>query len=92
MTTPDPSAAGSGAVVAAPFPESPVTPISPWGHAKPRVGDRIFRGLAQCSGVLIVVLIAAIGGFLLLRAMPALKLTLNNAAEHTSAARRCAKT
>ena len=73
MTTPNPSAAGSGAVVAAPFPESPVTPISPWGRAKPRVGDRIFRWLAQSSGFLIVVLIAAIGGFLLLRAMPALK-------------------
>jgi phosphate transport system permease protein len=49
-----------------------VVPISPWGHAQPRVGDRIFRWLAQSSGVLIVVLIAAIGGFLLLRALPAL--------------------
>jgi phosphate transport system permease protein len=73
VTTPNPSAAGSGAVVAAPFPESPVIPISPWGRAKPRVGDRIFRWLARASGFLIVVLIAAIGGFLLLRAMPALK-------------------
>jgi phosphate transport system permease protein len=50
-----------------------VTPISPWGRAKPRVGDRIFRWLARGSGLLIVLLIAAIGGFLLLRAMPALK-------------------
>ena len=50
-----------------------MTPISPWGRAKPRVGDRIFRWLAQGSGFLIVVLIAAIGGFLLLRAIPALK-------------------
>jgi phosphate transport system permease protein len=73
VTTPNPSAAGSGAVVAAPFPESPVVPISPWGRAKPRVGDRIFRRLAQGSGLLIVVLIAAMGGFLLLRALPALK-------------------
>jgi phosphate transport system permease protein len=73
VTTPNPSAAGSGAVVAAPFPESPVVPISPWGRAKPRAGDRIFRRLAQGSGFLIVVLIAAMGGFLLLRAMPALK-------------------
>jgi phosphate transport system permease protein len=78
VTTPNPSAAGSGAVVAAPFPESPVTPISPWGRAKPRVADRIFRWLAQGSGVLIVVLIAAIGGFLLLRAMPALKRNQEN--------------
>ncbi len=73
MTTPNPSAAGSGAVVAAPFPESPVIPISPWGRTKPRAGDRIFRRLAQGSGLLVVVLIAAMGGFLLLRAMPALK-------------------
>ncbi|MDT5256362.1 MAG: phosphate transport system permease protein [Mycobacterium sp.] len=50
-----------------------MTPISPWGRAKPRVGDRIFRWLARGSGVLIVLLIAAIGGFLLLRAIPALK-------------------
>ena len=78
VTTPDPSAAGSGAVVAAPFPESPVVPISPWGRAQPRVGDRIFRRLAQASGVLIVVLIVAIGGFLLLRAMPALKRNQEN--------------
>jgi phosphate transport system permease protein len=78
VTTPNPSEAGSGAVVAAPFPESPVVPISPWGRAKPRVGDRIFRWLAQGSGFLIVVLIAAIGVFLLLRAMPALKRNREN--------------
>jgi len=73
VTTPNPADAGSGAVVAAPFPESPVVPISPWGDARPHVGDRIFRRLAQVSGGLMVVLIAAIGGFLLLRAIPALK-------------------
>ena len=78
MTTPNPADAGSGAVVAAPFPESPVVPISPWGDARPRLGDRIFRGLAEGSGVLIVVLIAAIGGFLLLRAIPALKRNREN--------------
>ncbi|MGO9381419.1 MAG: phosphate ABC transporter permease subunit PstC [Mycobacterium sp.] len=78
MTTPDPSAAGSGAVVAAPFPESPVIPISPWGRAQPRIGDRVFRWLARGSGVLIVVLIAAIGAFLLLRAVPALKRNREN--------------
>ncbi len=72
MTTPNPADAGSGAVVAAPFPESPVVPISPWGDARPHVGDRIFRRLAQGSGVLIVVVIAAIAGFLLWRAIPAL--------------------
>ena len=78
MTTPNPADAGSGAVVAAPFPESPVVPISPWGNAQPRIGDRIFRRLAEASGVLIVVLIVAIGGFLLLRAIPALKRNQEN--------------
>ncbi|HSS23461.1 MAG TPA: phosphate ABC transporter permease subunit PstC [Mycobacterium sp.] len=78
VTTPNPADAGSGAVVAAPFPESPVVPISPWGNAQPRLGDRIFRWLAECSGVLIVVLIVAIGGFLLLRAIPALKRNQEN--------------
>ncbi|ORW24662.1 phosphate ABC transporter permease [Mycobacterium palustre] len=75
---PDPSAAGSGAVVAAPYPESPVVPISPWGNARPRLGDRVFRRLAQGSGVLIVALIAAIGGFLLWRAIPALQRNREN--------------
>ena len=78
MTTPNPADAGSGAVVAAPFPESPVVPISPWGDSRPRLGDRIFRWLAESSGVLIVVLIVAIGGFLLLRAVPALKRNREN--------------
>ncbi|MGB8386971.1 phosphate ABC transporter permease subunit PstC [Mycobacterium sp.] len=68
---PNPANAGSGAVVAAPFPESPVVPISPWGDARPQLGDRLFRRLAQGSGVLIVVVIGAIAGFLLLRAVPA---------------------
>jgi phosphate transport system permease protein len=78
VTTPNPADAGSGAVVAAPFPESPVVPISPWGDSRPRPGDRIFRGLAGSSGVLIVVLIVAIGGFLLLRAVPALQRNREN--------------
>lgn len=55
-----------------------MVPISPWGHAQPRLGDRIFRRLAQGSGVLIVVLIGAIGGFLLLRAVPALQRNREN--------------
>ncbi|WP_419884424.1 phosphate ABC transporter permease subunit PstC [Mycobacterium scrofulaceum] len=73
MTTPNPTDAGSGATVAAPFPEAPLIPISPWGAARPHVGDRAFRWLATGSGLLIVVVIGAIGGFLLLRAVPALK-------------------
>nr|WP_090339337.1 phosphate ABC transporter permease subunit PstC [Mycolicibacterium malmesburyense]CRL67580.1 phosphate ABC transporter permease [Mycolicibacterium malmesburyense] len=72
VTIPNPSDAGSGEALASPFPEP--TPIStnPSRNAKERVGDRIFRGLAQGSGALIVALIAAIGAFLLWRAIPAL--------------------
>jgi phosphate transport system permease protein len=73
VTTPNPSDAGSGAVVAAPFPEQPVVPISPWGEGRPHLGDRIFRRLAQASGVFVVVVIAAIAAFLLGRAIPALQ-------------------
>ncbi|WP_213070081.1 hypothetical protein, partial [Acinetobacter pittii] len=62
---PNPTDAGSGAVVAAPFPEPSATPISPWGQGRPHAGDRIFRRLAQASGVLIVLVIAAIAVFLL---------------------------
>lgn len=70
---PNPNDAGSGAVVAAPFPESPVVPTSPWGYSRPHAGDRLFRRLAQGSGLLVIALIIAIGGFLLLRAAPALQ-------------------
>jgi len=72
VTTPNPADAGSGEVVAAPFPEPPITPISPWGYGRPQLGDRIFRRLSEGSGVFIVVLIGAVGGFLLWRALPAL--------------------
>ncbi len=65
--------AGSGATVSAHFAEAPLIPISPWGDARPHVGDRAFRWLAKSSGLLIVIVIGAIGGFLLLRAIPALK-------------------
>lgn len=71
MTTPNPADAGSGQVIAAPFPEPVLAPTRPWGSGKPRLGDRLFRGLAEGSGVLIVVVIAAIGVFLLWRAVPA---------------------
>ncbi len=72
MTTPNPAGAGSGQVVAAPFFEPTVMPISPWGRGKARLGDRVFRAVSQGSGVLVVTLIAAIGVFLLWRAIPAL--------------------
>ena len=69
---PNPADAGAGEVIASPFPEP--TPIStdPSRNAKVRFGDRIFRALAEGSGVLVVVIIAATGAFLLWRAIPAL--------------------
>ncbi len=72
MTTPNPADAGSGDVVAAPSPEPTVTPSLQWSNTKTGHGDRLFRGLSTGSGVLIVVLIATIGVFLLMRAIPAL--------------------
>lgn len=78
MTTPNPADAGSGATVALPFPEAPLIPISPWGKARPHVGDRVFRWLANGSALLIVLVIGAIGGFLLLRAIPALQRNREN--------------
>jgi phosphate transport system permease protein len=72
VTTPNPSDAGSGEVIASPFPAPPPIVTDPSKNAKVRLGDRIFRALAEGSGVFIVVLIAAIGVFLLWRAIPAL--------------------
>ena len=69
---PDPVTAGSAEVIAAPIPESPAIPTDPSGRAKVRLGDRVFRSLAEGSGVLIIALIVAIGLFLLWRAVPAL--------------------
>ncbi|WP_407663485.1 phosphate ABC transporter permease subunit PstC [Mycolicibacter senuensis] len=40
--------------------------------------DRLFRRVAEGSGVLIIVLITAVGGFLLLRAIPALQRNKEN--------------
>lgn len=69
---PDPVAAGSAAVVAAPVPEPSALPTNPWGRGRVRAGDRLFRGIAEGSGVLIIALIVAIGLFLAWRAVPAL--------------------
>ncbi len=73
VSKPNPLDSGSGEALATPFPEP--TPIStdPSRHAKVRIGDRIFRWLSEGSGILIVVLIAAIGLFLVWRAVPALR-------------------
>ena len=72
MTTPNPADAGSGEVVAAPSPEPTVTPFLRRSNTKTGHGDRLFHGLSEGSGILIVVLVAAIGVFLLMRAIPAL--------------------
>ncbi|MDX1881266.1 phosphate ABC transporter permease subunit PstC [Mycolicibacterium mucogenicum] len=72
VTTPNPADAGSGEALAAPFPEPTPVSLDPLKGSKVRLGDRIFRLLAEGSGVLIVALIAAIGVFLLWRAIPAL--------------------
>ncbi|ATE57659.1 phosphate ABC transporter permease subunit PstC [Actinosynnema pretiosum] len=70
--------ARGGVPAARPAPEAPIPPTSEGekkAHVRP--GDRIFSGLATGSGVLVVVLIAAIGVFLLMQAVPSL--ALNNA-------------
>ena len=69
---PDPSQAGSGQVIGASISDFEPMTTDPSHGSKVRLGDRIFGGLATGSGVLIVVLIAAIGLFLLWRAIPAL--------------------
>jgi phosphate transport system permease protein len=69
---PNPMGAGSGEVIASPLPSQPPISTNPSRGAKVRVGDRIFRGLSEGSGVLIVTIIGAIGLFLLWRAIPAL--------------------
>jgi phosphate transport system permease protein len=72
VTTPNPTGAGSGEVIASPIPAPEPISTNPSKGAKVRLGDRIFSGLAEGAGILIVVLIAAIGVFLLWRAIPAL--------------------
>jgi len=69
---PNPAEAGSGEVVAAPFPGKPSIPTNPSGTAKVRLGDRVFRLLSEGSGIFVIALIAAIGLFLVWRAVPAL--------------------
>jgi phosphate transport system permease protein len=73
VTTPNPADAGSGETVAAPFPEPEPTSLAPGRGARERLGDRLFRWSAQGSGILVIALIAAIGLFLLWRAVPALQ-------------------
>lgn len=72
VTAPDPPDAGSGEAVATPLYAPVLPPTRPWGTSKPPVGDRLLRAMSEGSGVLIVLSIAAIGAFLLWRALPAL--------------------
>jgi phosphate transport system permease protein len=72
VTTPNPAAAGSGEALAQPIGEPPPISTNPSKNSKVRIGDRIFRGLSEGSGILVIALIAAIGLFLLWRAVPAL--------------------
>src|SRR3954463_10687189 len=72
VTTPNPADAGSGEALASPFPEPAPISTDPSKGAKGRGGDRVFRGLAEGTGILIVVIIAGIGAFLVGRAIPAL--------------------
>ncbi|MGE5694018.1 MAG: phosphate ABC transporter permease subunit PstC [Candidatus Sericytochromatia bacterium] len=74
----NPVNAGSGEALAQSSPGGKHVVTNPSGHAKVRFGDRLFRGLAEGSGVLVVVLIAAIGLFLLWRAIPALARNTEN--------------
>ncbi|MCW2562847.1 MAG: phosphate transporter rane protein 1, PhoT family, partial [Mycobacterium sp.] len=69
---PNPADAGSGEVLASPIPEPEPISTNPSKGAKLGLGDKIFRGLSEGAGILIVVIIAAIGVFLLWRAVPAL--------------------
>jgi len=57
--------------------ESPVAPTST-RSAGSHLPDRVFRLVAETSGVLIIGLISAIGAFLLLRAIPALRRNQEN--------------
>jgi len=69
---PNPLTAGSGEVIAELGGGSSLPTDPSQRTTVRRLGDRVFRGLAEGSGILIVALIAAIGIFLLIRAVPAL--------------------
>ena len=53
---------------------SAVTDITGTGHpgGARRLGDRVFQGLATGAGVLILVVLAGVAGFLLIEAWPAI--------------------
>ena len=59
-------------------PEATISAPDLTAGKKVRVGDRVFSSLATGSGAFVVVLIAAIGIFLLIRAVPALQINQEN--------------
>ncbi|MFD4266691.1 phosphate ABC transporter permease subunit PstC [Rhodococcus sp. NPDC058481] len=71
--TPTPGDVGTGVGGPLGTPEAPITP-TPAASSKTvtRPGDRVFTSMATGSAVFITVLIAAIGAFLVWRAVPAL--------------------
>jgi phosphate transport system permease protein len=80
VATSDPGARRGGSATEPPT-EAPISarpqepdPVPAGGGSKivTRPGDRIFSGLAKGSGILIVVMIVAIGAFLLAQAIPSL--------------------
>jgi phosphate transport system permease protein len=72
VTLPNPASAGSGEALAQPIGEKPPISTDPSKNSRVRLGDRVFRGLAEGSGILVIALIAAIALFLIWRAVPAL--------------------
>ena len=52
---------------------SPSTHRPPGQRALKRMGDRVFSGLSTGSGIIILVILAMVAGFLLMQALPALK-------------------
>lgn len=64
---------GGGSWGQTPIPEAPITPTTTSARSVVRPGDRIFSGLAKGSGIFVIVLIAAVAAFLVLRAVPALQ-------------------
>ena len=51
---------------------SPSTHRPPGQRALKRMGDRVFSGLSTGSGIIILVILAMVAGFLLMQALPAL--------------------
>lgn len=73
-----PEGSGSAGAPDSPGPEEPISAPETSAGAKVRAGDRIFSGLATGAGAAVVAVIAAIGIFLLIRAVPSLQINQVN--------------